>query len=63
VKNKVPIYALAACGSSDRNRAASPSGLTLDDLSTRLQGIFSTRRDKTMFIVGAPTLRYADFVP
>ena len=29
-----------------------------DDLQARLAGIYATRRDKTMFIMGAPTLRY-----
>jgi biopolymer transport protein TolR len=33
-----------------------------EDLQTRLTGIYATRRDKTMFIMGAPTLPYRRIV-
>jgi len=33
-----------------------------EDLQTRLTGIYATRRDKTMFIMGAPTLPYRKIV-
>ena len=36
--------------------------MTIQDLETRLRNIFEQRKDKTMFIVGAPTLRYGDIV-
>jgi biopolymer transport protein TolR len=32
--------------------------VSLQDLQTRLAGIYAERRNKTMFIMGAPTLRY-----
>ena len=32
------------------------------ELETRLRNIFEQRKDKTMFIIGAPTLRYGDIV-
>jgi biopolymer transport protein ExbD len=32
------------------------------ELETRLRAIFEQRKDKTMFIIGAPTLRYGDIV-
>ena len=37
--------------------------VTIDDLPTRLQTIFEGRRDKTLFISAAATLRYGDVVP
>ena len=36
--------------------------VTINDLETRLRDIFETRKDKTMFIAGAATLRYGDIV-
>jgi biopolymer transport protein ExbD len=36
--------------------------VTIQELETRLRNIFEQRKDKTMFIVGAPTLRYGDIV-
>jgi len=33
-----------------------------EDLQTRLTGIYAARRDKTMFIMGAPTLPYRSIV-
>jgi biopolymer transport protein ExbD len=47
---------------ADGHLTINKSGVTADTLETRLQEIFSTRHDKTMFIVGAPTLRYRDIV-
>ena len=32
--------------------------VSLEDLQARLTGIYAERRNKTMFIMGAPTLRY-----
>jgi|SRR5262245_10567623 len=32
--------------------------ITLPALEERLKAIYETRRDKTMYIIGAPTLRY-----
>jgi biopolymer transport protein ExbD len=36
--------------------------VTLGDLEERLRNIFEQRKDKTMFIVGAGTLRYGDII-
>ena len=36
--------------------------VTIGDLETRLRDIFETRKDKTMFIAGAETLRYKDII-
>ncbi len=47
---------------ADKHLTINKSDVTLDHLQTRLQEIYSTRRDKTLFLVGAPTLRYSDIV-
>ncbi len=36
--------------------------MTLGDLTTRLRDIFESRKDKTMFIAGAESLRYGDII-
>jgi biopolymer transport protein ExbD len=36
--------------------------VTLGELEERLRSIFETRKEKTMFIIGAGTLRYGDIV-
>ena len=36
--------------------------IAIADLKARLDGIYQTRRDKTVYILGAPTLRYAAIV-
>ena len=36
--------------------------VTIQDLETRLRNIFEQRKEKTMFIVAAGTLRYGDIV-
>ncbi len=48
--------------SADRKIAVNKQDVTIQDLENRLRNIFEQRKDKTMFIVGAPTLRYGDIV-
>ena len=36
--------------------------VTMGELENKLRSIFEQRKDKTMFIIGAPTLRYGDIV-
>jgi biopolymer transport protein TolR len=47
---------------ADRRIAINKTDVTIQELETRLRAIFEQRKDKTMFIVGAPTLRYGDIV-
>jgi biopolymer transport protein ExbD len=47
---------------ADRKISVNKQDVTIQDLETRLRNIFEQRKDKTMFIVGAPTLRYGDIV-
>jgi len=47
---------------ADKRIAVNNNDVTLQELETRLRNIFDQRKDKTMFIMGAPTLRYKDIV-
>jgi biopolymer transport protein ExbD len=47
---------------ADKRLAVNNNDVTLQELETRLRNIFDQRKDKTMFIMGAPTLRYRDIV-
>jgi biopolymer transport protein TolR len=48
--------------SADRQIAVNHQPIPLDQLESRLRDIFETRKEKRMFIVGDPTLRYGDIV-
>jgi biopolymer transport protein ExbD len=48
--------------SADRKISVNKQDVTIGELETRLRNIFEQRKDKTMFIVGAGTLRYGDIV-
>ena len=48
--------------SADRSIAVNHQPIPLDQLETRLRDVFETRKEKTMFIVGDPSLRYGDIV-
>ena len=50
-----------ACG-ADRRLAINNQPVALTALEERLAEIFRERRDKTMFIIGAGTLRYGEIV-
>jgi biopolymer transport protein ExbD len=47
---------------ADRQISVNSQVVTLNDLERRLREIFEQRKDKTMFIAGAETLRYRDIV-
>jgi len=47
---------------ADRQIAINKQPITLPELQSRLRVIFESRKEKTMFIVGAPTLRYGEIV-
>jgi biopolymer transport protein TolR len=48
--------------SADKHISVNNQDVTVPELETRLRGIFDERKDKTMFIMGAGTLRYRDIV-
>jgi len=47
---------------ADRSIAVNHQPMQLADLESKLRDIFETRKEKTMFIVGDPSLRYGDIV-
>jgi biopolymer transport protein ExbD len=47
---------------ADKRISVNNNDVTVQELETRLRNIFDQRKDKTMFIMGAGTLRYRDIV-
>jgi biopolymer transport protein TolR len=47
---------------ADRSMSVNKQPVTAADLQSRLREIFAQRKDKTMFINGAESLRYGDIV-
>jgi biopolymer transport protein TolR len=47
---------------ADRQLSINHEPLGIGELEGRLAGIFEPRRDKTLFIIGAPTVRYGEIV-
>jgi biopolymer transport protein ExbD len=47
---------------ADRHISVNKQDTTVAELERMLRGIFETRKDKTMFIAGAETLRYRDII-
>ncbi len=47
---------------ADRRISVNKQDVTMGDLNTRLRDIFEARKDKTMFIAGAESLRYGDII-
>jgi biopolymer transport protein ExbD len=47
---------------ASRQMAVNKQPVTLGELETRLRNIFEQRKDKTMFIVGDPQVRYGEIV-
>jgi len=48
--------------SADKKISINHDDVSLNDLESRLRNIFDQRKDKTMFIIAAGTLRYKDIV-
>ena len=47
---------------ADRSIAVNNQPIPIADLETRLRDVFESRKEKTMFIIGDGTLRYADII-
>ena len=48
--------------SADKKISINNQDVTVAELEERLRTIFEERKDKTMFIMGAPNLRYGDII-
>jgi biopolymer transport protein TolR len=47
---------------ADRRLSINKQDVTIPELETRLRAVFEQRKDKTLFLAGAPGLRYAEIV-
>ena len=47
---------------ADKRISVNKQDVTMQELETRLRNIFDQRKDKTMFLIAAGTLRYKDIV-
>ncbi len=47
---------------ADRHISVNKQDVSMAELGSRLRSIFEQRKDKTMFIIGAGTLRYGEIV-
>src|SRR5689334_12956100 len=47
---------------ADKKMDVNKNDVTINDLETRLRNIFDQRKDKTMFIIADPSLRYREIV-
>jgi biopolymer transport protein TolR len=61
-RESVPSEQIMLEYSADRRISVNREDVALPELEQRLRHIYADRRDKTMFIAGAPTLRYRDIV-
>src|SRR4051812_5949855 len=48
--------------SADKRISVNNNDITMNELESRLRNIYEQRKDKTMFIMAAGTLRYRDIV-
>ena len=61
-KQDMPTDQIVVEYTAERKLTVNKQDVTMAELETRLRAIFEQRKDKTMFIIGAPTLRYGDIV-
>ena len=47
----------------DKRLSVNSQVVTLADLGDRLRTLYETRNDKTLFLMGAGSLRYGDVIP
>jgi biopolymer transport protein TolR len=61
-QQQVDISQIVLNYTADRKISVNNQDVTLQELDERLRRIFEERKDKTMFIMGAGSLRYGDIV-
>lgn len=49
--------------SADRRLVVNKMPLSMNDLPEHLRSLFEGRQDKTLFIIGAPTVKYGEIMP
>jgi biopolymer transport protein ExbD len=61
-EQNTPSEQIMLAFNADRSLAVNNQPVNRDNLEEYLRGVFETRKDKTMFIAGAGTLRYGDII-
>jgi biopolymer transport protein ExbD len=61
-QQEVDVSQIVVEYTADRRISVNKQDVTMGDLNGRLRDIFETRKDKTMFIAGAESLRYGDII-
>ena len=61
-ETKAPQDQIVLEYNADRSIAVNKQPVTLATLQEKLRDVFETRREKTMFIVGDPSLKYGDII-
>jgi biopolymer transport protein TolR len=61
-QQQIPSEQIVLTYSADRRVSINNQDVNVRDLEQRLRTIFEQRREKTMFIIGAPNLRYGEIV-
>ena len=61
-QNEIDVSQIMLDYSADRKISVNHQDVTMAELEGRLRTIYEQRKDKTMFIAGAETLRYKDIV-
>jgi biopolymer transport protein TolR len=61
-QQEVDVSQIVVEYTADRRISVNKQDLTIGELGSRLRDIFDTRKDKTMFIAGAESLRYGDII-
>ena len=61
-QSQTPSEQIVVEFNADRSIAVNKQPVTMATLQDKLRDVFETRREKTMFIVGDPTLRYGEII-
>jgi biopolymer transport protein ExbD len=61
-QTQVDVSQIVVSYTADRKISINNSDVTIQELEDRLRRIYEERKDKTMFVMGAGTLRYGDIV-
>jgi biopolymer transport protein TolR len=61
-QQEVDVSQIVVEYTADRRISVNKSDTTIGELTSRLREIYETRKDKTMFIAGAESLRYGDVI-
>jgi len=61
-QQQVDISQIVLDYGADKKISVNKQDIALNDLESRLRAIYEQRKDKTMFIIGAGTLRYGEIV-